>query len=319
MRRVTLLSLACLILFVQPGVAATYPTRAVTVICPWAAGGGTDRLTRYLADQLRLELGVPFVVENKTGGNGGVGHGAGARAKADGYTVTHITLEIATVHWLGLADVSYKDFKPIMQFNEDASSVLVRADAPWKNVKELLAYIKANPGKLLFSGSGAGTIWDLARIGMLNVAGIPVDAVTWVPTTGAAPSLVELLGGHVDVVTCSLAEAAAQVQAGTVRALAVMADSRLPSFPEVPTLKEQGIDWSAGTWRGFGVPAGTPDEVVEVLYKAMSKIVASDGFKEFMDKNGFGTRIRGPKEFGDFMAAQDQAWNTVLKLGGYIQ
>ncbi len=319
MRRVALFSLVCLVFLVQPGLGATYPNRAITVICPWAPGGGTDRLTRYLADQLKAELGVPVIVENKTGGNGGVGHGAGARAKADGYTLTHVTLEIATVHWLGLADVTYKDFKPIIQFNEDSSSVLVRADAPWKNANELLAHIKANPGKLLFSGSGAGTIWDLARIGLLDVAGIPVDAVTWVPTTGAAPSLVELLGGHVHVVTCSLAEAASQVQAGLVKVLAVMADDRLPAFPQVPTLKEQGVNWSAGTWRGFAVPAGTPDDVVRVLYTAMSKIVATEEFKSFMATNGFGIRIRGPQEFGEFMAAQDRAWNAVLKLGGYTQ
>lgn len=313
-----LVCLALIVVFLaHPVLAAKYPVRPITVICPWAAGGGTDRITRYLADRLHVELGVPIVVENKTGGNGAVGHGIGARAKPDGYTVTHVTLEIATIHWLGQADVTYKDFKPIMQFNEDPSAVIVRADAPWKNAGELLGYIKEHPGKLLFSGSGAGTIWDLARIGLLHTAGLPVDSVTWVPTTGAAPSIVELLGGHVDVITCSLAEAASQVEAGQLKVLAVMADHRIPAFPNVPTLKEQGIDWSAGTWRGFAVPAGTPDEIVDVLYQALLRVVNSDGFKDFMNKNGFGIRERGPKEFGEFMADQDQAWETILKLGGY--
>lgn len=317
--RVLLIAAVLIVLLLEPGFASNFPVRPITIVCPWAAGGGTDRITRYVADQLKTELGVPVVVDNRTGGNGAVGHGAGAKSRADGYTVTNVTLELATIPWLGLTDISHKDFAAVIQINEDAAGVIVKADAPWKTLKDLLDHIKANPGKLFFSGTAAGGIWDLARIGMLNTAGIPVDAVTWVPTTGAAPSIVELLGGHVHVITCSLAEAASQLQAGTLRALAVMADSRNPSFPNVPTLKESGINWSAGTWRGYAVPAGTPQEVVDVLYKGFSKVAESEGFKDFMMKNGFGVRVRGPKDFQAFMAAQHETWKTVLQLGGYLK
>lgn len=299
--------------------AAKYPSRPITVIVPWAAGGGTDRTCRFIADMLRKELGVPVIVVNKTGGGGAVGHGEGARAAADGYTVTNLTLEIATMHWLGLTDVTVDDFEPVCQFNEDPAAVIVKANAPWKNIHELLDYIRKNPGKLLFSGSGAGTIWDLARIGLLHSQGIPVNSVTWVPTAGAAPSIVELLGGHVDVITCSLAEAASQVESGDLRVLAVMSDERLPAFPNVPTLKEQGINWSAGTWRGFGVPKGTPKEVIDVLEKAVFKVCATDEFKQFMANAGFGIRLRTSEDFGSFMKEQDKTWREVLKIGGYVK
>lgn len=299
---------------------AAYPEKPVTVICPWGAGGGTDRLARFLADELSKKFGQPFTVVNKTGGGGAVGHSAGAYAPPDGYTITIVTLELATMHWMGLTDLTYEAFDYVAQVNEDAAGVTVKADAPWKTLKELLDDIKANPGKYLFSGVAAGGIWDLARIGMLHAAGIPVDAVKWVPsTTGAAQALTELLGGHVHVVTCSLAEAASYIRSGQARALAAMADERLPAFPDVPTLKELGINWSAGTWRGVGVPKGTPEEIRKKLEDAVVEIANSEAFKKFMETNGFGIKIRRGEEFKKFVAEQDKAWKTVLEIGGYLK
>mgnify|MGYP000108933257 FL=1 len=319
MRKALLVALISLFLLSSLSLLAAYPEKTVTIICPWAAGGGTDRLARFLADQLQKEFGVPFVVVNKTGGGGAVGHGAGAYAKPDGYTLTLVTLEIATMHWMGLTPITYKDFEYIIQLNQDPSAVIVRADAPWNSVTELLVDIALHPGKYKFSGSAAGTIWDLARIGMLHAVGIPPDYVIWVPTKGAAPSIVELLGGHVDVITCSLPEAAPQIEAGKLKALAIMADKRDPRFPDVPTLKELGINWSAGTWRGLAAPKGTPKEIINILYEKCLKIANSKEFKEFMNKNGFGIQIRGPEEFYNFVKEQDSVWKGILKLGGYVK
>ncbi|NCC58029.1 MAG: tripartite tricarboxylate transporter substrate binding protein [Synergistales bacterium] len=314
-----ILAVSAILAFFASAAFAAFPERSVSVVCPWGAGGGTDRLTRFMASQLEKELGKPFPVVNKTGGNGAVGHSAGAFSKPDGYTITMVTLELATMHWMGLTQLTYADFDYVIQLNQDSAGVMVNKDAPWKTVGELLASIKANPGKYKFSGTAAGGVWDLARIGMLDKAGIPVNTVDWIPTTGAAPSIIELLGGHVDVITCSLPEAGAQLAAGDIRALAVMADQRDPSFPEVQTLKENDIDWSAGTWRGFGVPKGTPPEIIQTLYDAMKKITDSDEYKEFMSKNGFGIMIRGPKEFAEFAKQQDTDLKTVMELGGYLK
>ena len=319
MRRTLFIALIGLFLLSSLSLLAAYPEKTVTIICPWAAGGGTDRLARFLADQLQKEFGVPFVVVNKTGGGGAVGHGAGAYAKPDGYTLTLVTLEIATMHWMGLTPITYENFEYIIQLNQDPSAVIVRADAPWNSVAELLVDIALHPGKYKFSGSAAGTIWDLARIGILHAVGIPPDYVIWVPTKGAAPSIVELLGGHVDVITCSLPEAASQIEAGKLKALAIMADKRDPRFPNVPTLKELGINWSAGTWRGLAAPKGTPKEVINILYEKCLKIANSKGFKDFMSKNGFGIQIRNPEEFYNFVKEQDSVWKEILKLGGYLK
>ncbi len=299
--------------------AVDYPKKAVTIICPWGAGGGTDRLARFLADELTKKLGQTFVVVNRTGGNGAVGHVAGATAAPDGYTLTLVTLEIATMHWMGFTDLTFEGFEYIAMVNEDPAGVIVKSDAPWKNLQDLLKDIKANPGKYLFSGTASGGIWDLARIGMLDAAGIDPDATVWVPTTGAAAALVELLGGHVNVVTCSIAEAVSQIQGGQARALAVMADSRHPMFPDVPTLKEFGINWSAGTWRGLAAPRNTPKEIIQLLEKTVLEITDSEAFKNFMKTNGFGIRVLKSQEFYEFVKSQDQAWKHVLELGGYLK
>jgi|Deesub1362A_J573_1020465.scaffolds.fasta_scaffold02785_5 tripartite-type tricarboxylate transporter receptor subunit TctC len=295
-----------------------YPTKPITLICPWAAGGGTDRTSRMIATLLEQELGVPVNVINKVGGGGTIGHSAAATASPDGYTIGVITFELSTFKHLGVADVSYEDFEPICQYNFDPAAVIVRADAPWNSLQELLDYIKAHPGELKASGTARGGVWDLARIGLLNAAGIPPDALPWIPSTGAAPALQELIAGGIDVTTCSLPEAGPLIDAGKVKALAVMAPERNPAYPDVPTLREAGIDWDGmGAWRGLAAPKGTPDYVIETIASAMEKIVQSDEWKDFMEKNGFGMEWKGPEEFAKFLENDYQVVGELIKSAGY--
>lgn len=296
-----------------------YPSRPISFICPWGAGGGTDQVARMLAVFLEKDLGQPVTVVNRTGGGGAVGHTAGATAAPDGYTMTIVTVEITMMHWMGLAKVNYKDFKPVALLNFDPSGVNVRTDAPWKNLKELLDYAKANPGKLKATGTGKGGIWDLARAGMLKTAGISIDAIPWVPSEGAAPGLAELVAGGIQVVTCSLPEARSMIEAKRVRALAIMGDKRADLFPDVPTLRELGIPWSMGAWRGVGVPKDTPDDVVKVLEKSLEKAVASPEFKNFMVKNGFGIMWKPAIEYGKFMADGDREMGAIMKEVGLVK
>jgi len=298
---------------------AKYPARPIQFVCPWGAGGGTDRVARMLAVLLEKDLGQPVTVVNRTGGGGAVGHSAGATAAPDGYNITIITIELIMMHWMGLAQVTYKDFKPVGLVNVDPAGVNVKADAPWKNIKELLDYAKANPGKLKATGTGKGGIWDLARAGMLKAAGIPVEAIPWVPSEGAAPGLTELVAGGIQVVTCSLPEARSMIEAKKARALAIMADKRADIFPDVPTLKEMGINYSLGTWRGIGVPKDTPEDVVRVLEKSLEKAVTSAEFKDFMQKNGFGILWKGPAEYAKFMADGDREMGILMKEAGIIK
>ena len=291
---------------------AAYPHKTVTIVCPWAPGGGTDRVSRYWADALQKELGQPFVVVNRTGGSGVVGHSACADARPDGYTLGMITAELSTMHHLGICQLTYKDYQCLMQVNADAAAILVGKDAPWKDLPSFLKHVRQNPGKIKMSGTAAGGLWDLARLGLQDAAEIPQQSVVWVPTQGAAPSLQELLGGHIDAVCCSLPEAAAQIESGQIRALAVMSEERSTDFPDVPTVKEAGVDWVAMGWRGLAMPKDTPTEIVDKVHQACEAVAASPEYLEFMKKNGFGVKIRPRDEFAKFLAEQDQTWGKVL-------
>lgn len=305
-----------------------YPSKPITLICPWAPGGGTDRMSRFMAEQLQQELGQPVLVANKTGGSGAVGHSAGALAKPDGYTITMATFELSTMHWMGISKLTWEDFTPVFMLNGDAAAILVRKNGPFKSLDDLLAYIKENssptsgkpnPDKLKMSGTATGGAWDLARAGFLLAADLPVTSVLWVPTKGSAPSIVDLLGGHIDAVCCSLPEAAAQIEAGELVPLVVMAPERLEQFPDVPTAKELGVNWEAVGWRGLALPKNAPTNVVETLSAACEKIVHSDAYKTFMEKNGFAIGIRGPAEFAEFLKEQDARWKDVIEAAGYAK
>jgi tripartite-type tricarboxylate transporter receptor subunit TctC len=323
MKKIALIIIVTALCFVVTGLnpamaAKKFPKKPITIICPWSAGGGTDRTARFIADKLHGVLGVPVNVVNKTGGAGAVGFNAGANAKPDGYVITNLTFEIGTLRWMGYSDLGPEAFRPLMQFNEDASAVIVGKDSKYQSVKQLLDDVKNKPaGTYQFSGCGIGTVWDLARIGMMNNYGIDHNKVKFIPTKGAAPAVTELLGGHVDVITCSYPEASPQIDAGNLKALAVMAETRNAQFDHVPTLKEQGIDWAYGTWRGFAVPKGTPDNAADILVAAFKKIFSSDDFKTFMNNNGFGIKMREANAFGEFMAAQHKGLEEIIKLAGY--
>lgn len=297
--------------------AANYPSKTITVICPWAAGGGTDRVSRFMADQLQKELGKPAVVVNRTGGSGAVGHSAGALAKPDGHTITMITFELSTMHWMGISDLTWEDFEPVLQMNADAAAIIVKADAPWKSLNEFMEAVNADPGKMTMSGTATGGAWDLARAGFQLSAGIPVESIRWIPTKGAAPSIVELLGGHIDAVCCSVPEAITQIEAGELRVLTVMSEGRLKEYPDMPTSKEAGVDWAAVGWRGLAMPKGTPAPILQTVREACERIVASPEFESFMKKNGYAIEVRGGDAFAQFLAEQDSQWKQVIEAAGY--
>ncbi len=296
---------------------ANYPEKTITIICPWAAGGGTDQVSRQIADQLQQRLDSPVIVVNRDGGSGAIGHMAIANADPDGYTLGTITAELSTMHEMGICPETYRDYQCLMQVNADAAAVIVRQEAPWKNLMELLDAIRTRPGELKMSGTATGGLWDLARVGMLEAAGLKPSSVVWVPTKGSAPSVVQLLGGHIEAVCCSVPEVAAQLQAGELRVLAVLSEKRLPDFPDLPTAKEQGLNWVAMGWRGLALPKHVPPSIVKKLETELREIMASDEYREFMQKRGFGIEIKGPREFEAFLAQQENQWKQVLQSTGY--
>ena len=304
--------------------AETYPNRPITLICPWAAGGGTDRVSRQMAAHLEQELGVPVNVVNATGGKGVTGHSRGITAKPDGYTLAMITLELNTMHWIGLTELTYEDCIPLYSVNEDYAALYVRTDATWNSLAELEKEIQANPGKLKASGTASGGAWHLGIVGWLLASGMGAEDVTWISSTGSGPSLQELISGGLDMVCCSLPEARALLEAGQVRALGLMAPVRALGFEEVATFREQGTEWTLGAWRGLAVPLGTPDEKVARLKQAIGKIVrgetriassqsdAGTTFPEFMETQRFDHNFRTDEALQAFLSETDAKFEKLL-------
>src|SRR5687768_1544650 len=262
-----------------------YPNRPIQMICPWGAGGGTDATARIVAAILEKDLGQPVNVVNRTGGSGVVGHQAIASGAPDGYTLGIITVEISMMHWQGLTELTPRSYTPLALMNEDPPGVQVYVGSPHKTVKELAEAIKAAPpGKLKASGTGQGGIWHLALVGWLQAMGLKPDHVAWVPSNGAAPGMQDLAAGGVDIVPCSVPEARAMIEAGKAKSLAIMAPQRNPTFPNVPTLKEElGTDFApTGAWRGFAGPKGLPQDVQTRLVAALKKVYESKEYNEFM-------------------------------------
>ncbi|MBE7524588.1 MAG: tripartite tricarboxylate transporter substrate binding protein [Burkholderiales bacterium] len=316
-----LIRAVALTLAITAGAAsAAYPERPITFVVPWGAGGGTDTTARYFAAGLEKELGQPVNVVNRTGGSGVVGHSAIATAPADGYTIGMITVEITMMHWQGLTDLSPTSYTPLALVNADPAGFTVGANSPFKSVKEVLDYAKANPGKLKASGTGQGGIWHLALAGLMNDTKIPQSAIPWVPSNGAAPAMQDLAAGGVDIVTCSLPEARALIDAGKAKPLAVMDSKPSALFPNVPTMKvAAGSNWTVSAWRGIAAPKGLPADVQQKLIAAIKKIWDSKEFKDFASSKGYGMEWAPGAEFASFMAKGDADMGVVMKAAGIVK
>jgi tripartite-type tricarboxylate transporter receptor subunit TctC len=309
--------LALALTLVAGAAAAAYPDRPITLIVPWAAGGGTDATARIIGTLLEKELGQPVNVVNRTGGSGVVGHSAIASAAPDGYTIGVLTVEIGMMHWQGLTELTGASYTPIGLVNVDPAGLSVAADSPYKTANDLIAAIKANPGKLKASGTGQGGIWHLALAGMLRDMKIDPAAVPWVPSNGAAPGLQDMVAGGVQIAPVSPPEARSLIDAGKVRLLAVMADKPIAMYPNVPTLKAAtGSGWTLGVWRGIGAPKNIPAEAKDKLAAAVQKVVASKDYTEFMAKQGYGVAYAGPDEFAKVMAKSDADLGATMKAVG---
>ncbi|MBT6033042.1 MAG: tripartite tricarboxylate transporter substrate binding protein [Kordiimonadaceae bacterium] len=293
--------------------AADFPSKRLTLICPWAAGGGTDTILRGLARNTEPFLGETITIINKTGGSGAIGHAAGVRARPDGYTVTMVTFDILTLPPQGFVPFTYKDYDLLMRVNMDPAAITVPIDAPYNTIEEFVAYSKANPGKIKVGHAGPGTAWHLA--GSIFAEKVGID-LAYVPYNGAAPAVTALVGKHIQAVSVSPAEVRGQVEGGTVKILAVMSDERVSGFPEVPTMKEAGFDVSFGTWRGLAVPNSTPEDAKKILHDAFKKGMESDAFKAFAADTGLGVSYMSAEDWEkDLSTSSVSVAKTMKNLG----
>ncbi len=292
-----------------------YPSNPITVIVPWAAGGGTDTIARAFADKASDVFGVMWTVNNKTGGLGISGHDFGAKARPNGYTLTLITYELCTYKALNRADLGPEDFKAIMQINADPGAITVQADSQWSTLQDMIDYAKENPKDIKVGNSGPGSVWHIGAAMLEKKTGAKF---THVPHDGAAPAVVELLGGHIDAVAVSPAEVRQHVKVGRLKILAIMSEEPFPEFPDVPTMKKAGIDLVHETWRGLAAPKDTPDEIIETLETGGKKVYESPEFQQAAEKANLGLRYRNSEEFQTFLQKQQETAQKVIETAGIL-
>lgn len=287
-----------------------YPSRAVECIVPASAGGGTDILARLFAQTAQPHFPQPLTIINKPGASATIGMGEIAHARPDGYKIGMIVSELAIMPHLGVGKFSPADFRPIAGLNVDPSGITVRADAPWKTLEEFLASARANPQGIRIGNSGAGSVFQFAAMSVENLADV---RFTHVPFQGAAPSVVALLGGHLDAISVSVAEASQHILAGKLRCLGVMSHSRMPGFESVPTLKERGLDTQVSVWRGLAAPKGTPDAIVDQLRTLARKTAAEPAFKEGMAKANLGLAYAEADAFGAMVQKDSNDFKALIQ------
>jgi len=273
--------------------AAHFPERPVTIVCPFAAGGGTDLFARGLARAAEKRLGQTVIVSNVTGGAGAVGHAAGLTARADGYTVTAVTFELASLPLQGLVPFTHEDFALLLRVNEDPAALAVRSDFPADTLEEFIALARRNGG-VQIANSGPGSVFHLAAARLAEVTGL---AVTHIPFSGATPAITAVVGGHVDAVVVGPGEMQVQRDAGNLKILGVMSEERPELFSDLPTFREKGWDVVFGTWRGLAVPAGTPEATKEKLTTAFQDASTDPEFVEFARRSGLNLAVADGEAF----------------------
>jgi len=296
--------------------AQAYPTHPIRWIIGFPPGGPTDILVRIMGEWLQTRLGQPVVIENKPGAASNIATEAVINAAPDGYTIGSVTSANAinaTVNKRTLTFDYLKQLIPVSGMSQGPSVLVINPSVPAKSIAELIAYAKANPGRINFGSPGVGSTGHLA--GELFKATAGVDLVH-VPYRGAAPAMTDLIGGHVQVLFDSMVSVLPHVQAGRVRALAVTSKTRSPLLPDLPAIAETVPGYEAIIWFGVGVPRGTPPAVVARLNREINAGLASPEMKEKFAKLGTTPMIQTPEEFWAFSQAETAKWQKVIERAG---
>jgi tripartite-type tricarboxylate transporter receptor subunit TctC len=287
--------------------------RPIRIIVPFSPGGGTDTIARTLGAAMSQDLGQTVIVENKPGAGTVIGTDTVAKSAPDGTTILIATFAHAVNPSLRskMPFDTEKAFDPVVLIGRSPNILVVPASSPYKNIKELVAAAKADPGKLTFASQGVGTSAHLAGELFNNLAGVNM---THVPYKGAGPALNDLLGGQVNMMFATATAAAPLIESGKVRALGVTTPERSPVRPEVPSIAEAGVPgYAAESWYGFFVPAGTPAEIVKKLNAATAKAAQSETFRKRVEGEGLVITTGTPKELADYVSAEQKRWAAVVK------
>ena len=298
--------------------AAGYPDKPITVINPWTSGGPADTVARPVLQKLSERLGQPVIMENKPGANGAIGSAFVARAAPDGYTLLFSHVGPITISPAVQKDMPYdslRDFKPITQIVSAPTVLLVRPSLPIHNLKELVDYARANPGKLSYGSVGPGSTTHLAGEILSTMADIKL---LHVPYKGAAPVVNDMLGGSIDMSFLNIAGAISYIKSGQLRAIGVTTLKRSPLLPDLPAIAETYPGFEVNSWYGLMAPARTPDDIVVMLQKQVAEIIRSPDIVELFARNGLTPEGTTPAQYTGQIKTDLARWRNVVQTSGLV-
>lgn len=297
--------------------AQAYPTKPVTIIVPFAAGGTTDILARIIGQALTAELGQSVVVDNRAGAGGNIGGQAAAKATPDGHTLFMGTVGTHAINASLYKKMPFdpvKDFAPLTRVANVPNLLVANPAQPYKSVKDLIAYAKANPGKVNFGSSGNGSSIHLSGELFKSLAKVDMQHV---PYKGSAPAVTDLLGNQIGIMFDNMPSAIQHVRSGKLVPLAVTTAKRSPELPNVPTIAEAGVPgYEATSWFGMFAPAGTPAPVLAKLNAAIVKVLGQPDVKKKINEQGAEVYSETPEQFAAFIQAESVKWGKVVKESG---
>jgi tripartite-type tricarboxylate transporter receptor subunit TctC len=297
--------------------AQGFPSKPITIVVPYPAGGPTDAIARIVAQDLAGALGQNVIVDNRAGASGAVGTRSVARGEADGHTIVFGNNQTHGNNMFLLKEPGYdavKDFAPLAGVGAFEHAFVVRNDLPAANIQELIALAKKDPGKLNYGSTGVGSGSHLSTELFMVRTGIKM---THVPFRGAAPLVQELVGGRIDVANSTLPSVLSQIQSGALRALAVASPQRNAAIPNVPTLREQGItNADADSWAAFFAPAGVPKPALDKLSAAILASLNKPAVRDAIVKIGFTMNVRDPAAFAPYHAQEIRTWKEIIEAAG---
>jgi tripartite-type tricarboxylate transporter receptor subunit TctC len=298
--------------------ADNYPSRPIRIVITVVPGGGADITARAIGAKLTEAWGQQVIVDNRPGGNGSVGMSIAANANADGYTIVEGTIGPVAVNPSLYSKLPYdpvKDFEPVARAVSALNVLVVHPSVPAKSVKELIAYAKANPGKLNYGSSGVGFADHLAGELFSSLAGVKM---VHVPYKGGAPAMIELVGGNIQLIFATVSTALASMKAGRIRPLAITFAKRVDEFPDLPTVAESGVPgFAVDNWYGFQAPRGTPKPIVAKLHAEINRALGMADVKERLAGVGiFPFTLPTPEAYGDYIKSEIKKYAKVVKDAG---
>ncbi|MBP1948316.1 tripartite tricarboxylate transporter substrate binding protein [Virgibacillus litoralis] len=291
-----------------------YPSKSIQIIVPWDAGGDTDAVNRLIAKELETILDTEVVVKNIAGGSGVVGAQQALNADNDGYTLLSIHDSVAMSQLTGQSDFGYFDFEPISLMTSTYDAVATHPDSPWNSMEDVIQYAKENPGEISYAAS-IGSTSQLEPALIETAAGVDFNIVGY---DGTAKRMKAVVGNDVDLGGVSVLAGKDYLEDDRMKLLGYTGGERSEVLPDLPTLKEQGIDVESATNRGLVAPKGTPEEIVEKLSNALKEVANSDSFKTKMDELGTDVNFKGTEEYVEFLEKNEADMKESLEKSGLL-